>query len=50
MKLSDIKIGTKILAIILAFGLSAIGMTVWQNANIMEAEKGASFVTRARCL
>lgn len=39
MKLSDIKIGTKILAIILAFGLSAIGMTLWQNANMTAAEK-----------
>lgn len=39
MKLSDIKIGTKILAIIAAFGLSSIGMTLWQNANRAEAEK-----------
>lgn len=39
MKLSDIKIGTKILAIIGAFGLSAIGMTLWQNANMAKAEE-----------
>ncbi|BEV13134.1 methyl-accepting chemotaxis protein (plasmid) [Asticcacaulis sp. DW145] len=38
MKLSDIKIGTKILAIIAAFGLSSIGMTLWQNANRAHAE------------
>ncbi|BBF82736.1 methyl-accepting chemotaxis protein [Asticcacaulis excentricus] len=37
MKLSDIKIGTKILAIIGAFGISAIGMTLWQNANMASA-------------
>ncbi|MFN3807464.1 methyl-accepting chemotaxis protein [Asticcacaulis sp.] len=39
MKLSDIKIGTKILAIIATFGLSSIGMTLWQNANMAEADK-----------
>ncbi|WP_298326702.1 methyl-accepting chemotaxis protein [Asticcacaulis sp.] len=39
MKLSDIQIGTKILAIIATFGLSAVGMTLWQNANMASAEK-----------
>jgi methyl-accepting chemotaxis protein len=33
MKLSDFKIGYKILAVILAFGASSIGMTLWQSAT-----------------
>ncbi|ESQ93788.1 methyl-accepting chemotaxis protein [Asticcacaulis benevestitus] len=39
MKLSDIKIGYKILAIIAVFGMSSIGMTLWQNSTTAKAQK-----------
>jgi methyl-accepting chemotaxis protein len=39
MKLSDIKIGYKILAIIAVFGTSSIGMTLWQNSTASKAQK-----------
>ncbi|CAL4869583.1 hypothetical protein MMA231_03875 (plasmid) [Asticcacaulis sp. MM231] len=39
MKLSDIKIGYKILAIIAVFGASSIGMTLWQNATTAKAQQ-----------
>jgi methyl-accepting chemotaxis protein len=39
MKLSDIKIGYKILGIIVVFGVSSIGTTLWQNHNMTKAKK-----------
>lgn len=38
MKLSDIKIGYKILAIIGAFGLTAVGMSFWQNSVMSQMQ------------
>jgi len=39
MKISNIKIGTKILVVIAAFGVSSVAMTIWQNANLKAAQK-----------
>ncbi len=39
MKLSDIKIGMKILGVIVAFGASSVGMTLWQNASIADLKE-----------
>ncbi len=45
MKLSDIKIGYKILGIILVFGISSIATTMWQNKNIDDAQEKYSHIT-----
>lgn len=47
MKLTDIKIGPKILIIIIAFGMSSLGMTIWQNMTLSKArQQYTQFITK----
>lgn len=39
MKLSNLRIGYKILGIILLFGLSSIATTIWQNTTVKEVQQ-----------